>query len=83
MALQIHNLTPEQAAERIGLSYGKLAKLRMTGEGPAFLKLGRKIMYRIADIESWLDSKRLTKAPPKGWKGGRKPAGSDRHIEAA
>jgi hypothetical protein len=77
------NLTPEQAAERIGLSYGRLAKLRMTGEGPAFLKIGRKIMYRPDDIERWLDSKRLTQSPPKGWKGGRKPAGSDHHSAAA
>ena len=43
-------LTPEQAAKHIGLSAAQLAKLRMTGEGPAFLKLGRKVMYMLGDI---------------------------------
>lgn len=83
MTDQTRKLTPDQAAKHIGLSAAQLAKLRMTGEGPVFLKLGRKIMYQLGDIETWLASKRLTQSPPKGWKGGRKPAGSDRHAAVA
>ncbi|MBN6823989.1 helix-turn-helix domain-containing protein [Methylobacterium organophilum] len=80
---QTRKLTPDQAAKHIGVSAAQLAKLRMTGEGPTFLKLGRKVMYQLGDIETWLAGKRLTQSPPKGWKGGRKPVGSDRQTVAA
>ena len=52
-------LNPEQAAATLGLSPSTLAKLRLSGNGPAYCKLGaRRVGYRLADIETWVDSQR-------------------------
>ena len=57
-------LTPKEAAQRIGLASGHLANLRSRGTGPAFLKLGRKVMYTLGDVDAWVASKRVTMVPP-------------------
>lgn len=43
------------AAQYLGLSKNWLAKLRMTGEGPPYLKLGRLVRYRRADLMRWAE----------------------------
>ncbi len=45
----------EQAAKYLNLSPSTLAKARLTGEGPQFLRLpgGRSIRYRKADLDAW------------------------------
>ena len=43
-----------QAAERTGLARATLAKLRVTGGGPPFVKLGAKVLYDDADIAAWI-----------------------------
>lgn len=48
-------LTPEQAAQALSLSPSTLAKLRLSGKGPTYCKMGRrKIGYRPADLELWV-----------------------------
>lgn len=42
----------------------KLAQWRHKGMGPAFYKLGRKIIYRGADLNAWADAQRVDP-----WKG--------------
>ena len=42
----------------------KLAQWRHKGMGPAFYKLGRKIIYRGEDLNAWADAKRVE--PAKG-----------------
>ena len=42
----------------------KLAQWRHKGMGPAFYKLGRKIIYRGADLNAWADAQRVD--PAKG-----------------
>ena len=42
------------AAERLGLCLGTLAKWRLRGYGPRYLKLGSRVRYREADIDEWL-----------------------------
>jgi predicted DNA-binding transcriptional regulator AlpA len=44
------------AAEILGLAEQTLRKLRMTGNGPPFVKLGRAVRYRQADLDAWLSS---------------------------
>lgn len=44
-----------KAAELLNVSSSYLNKLRVTGHGPAFCKIGRRVGYRVRDIESWLD----------------------------
>jgi len=48
-------LTPRDASAFLGLSRSWLAKLRLTGDGPPFIKLGRQVRYRLGDLEAWLN----------------------------
>jgi predicted DNA-binding transcriptional regulator AlpA len=51
--------SPEQVARQLGLSTSTLAKLRLSGNGPAYIKLGgRRVGYRPKDIEEWLERSR-------------------------
>lgn len=45
------------AARFVGLSESTLAKLRLNGNGPVYLKLGRRVLYRPCDLEQWLESR--------------------------
>ncbi len=52
-------LRTSDAAKYCGLSKSTFDKYRITGEGPAFLKLGRAVVYNLADLDNWLESKRV------------------------
>lgn len=52
-----HLKTTEGAAEYAGLSVSFLNKSRVSGFGPKFLKLGRRVMYDARDIDAWLASR--------------------------
>ena len=52
-------LPVREAAKYLGLSISTLNKLRCTGGGPAFLKLGRAVRYTPDDLQDWLDSQRV------------------------
>ena len=45
------------AARYVGLSVSTLAKLRLNGNGPTYCKLGRRVVYRPADLDQWLQSR--------------------------
>lgn len=47
------HLIPSVLAERWSVSVGHLANLRSAGTGPAYLKLGGRVVYRLADIEEY------------------------------
>ncbi len=61
-------LTVEEAATYTGLSPSTLNKLRVFGDGPVFLKLGRRVVYDTADLDAWLASKRRTSTSDNGLK---------------
>ena len=46
-----------EAAQHVRLSKPTLERLRLTGDGPSFLKLGRAVRYRKADLDEWLASR--------------------------
>ena len=46
-----------QTAERINCSESYLNKLRMTGDGPPFLKIGKSVRYYWPDVQKWLDAR--------------------------
>lgn len=46
------------AAEYCHRGQSTLEKLRLTGEGPVFIKLGRRVVYRKSDLDEWLNSGR-------------------------
>jgi predicted DNA-binding transcriptional regulator AlpA len=41
-------------ASRLGVSRSTLQSWRYTGRGPRFIKLGRMVRYRSADIDAYL-----------------------------
>lgn len=51
-------LRTPQAAEFAGLATSTLEKLRVSGQGPAYIKVGKAVIYDVADIEEWLATKR-------------------------
>jgi hypothetical protein len=55
-----HSLTPADAAEFLGVSVSYLAKARMTGTGPRFVKFGRSVRYRPADLEDFMRARSRT-----------------------
>jgi predicted site-specific integrase-resolvase len=46
-------LTPRQLAARWGLSEKTLERWRQLGTGPAFLKLGSRVVYPLNDVNSY------------------------------
>ena len=49
-----HVVTTETAAHLLGMSAIALARWRVTGTGPKFLKLGRSVRYRVGDLKTWM-----------------------------
>jgi hypothetical protein len=53
-------LSPERAAETIGLKPPTLDKDRREGHlGIPFVKAGRRVLYRLADLQDWLKEHRI------------------------
>ncbi len=51
-------LTPEQAAEFLGVTVGTLNVWRATRRYPLpYVKIGRKVMYRAQDLEQFAESR--------------------------
>ena len=50
-------LTPEEVTERFrgAISTGTLANWRAMRVGPAFVKIGKSIVYPVADLNEWTD----------------------------
>jgi hypothetical protein len=46
-------LSQYELAQRWRLSPRTLERWRWLGQGPAFVKLGRRVAYRVADIEAF------------------------------
>ena len=50
-SLHLHNLSPREAASRLGLSEQTLANWRTARKGPNYRKFGSAIRYSVADLE--------------------------------
>ncbi|MGA8319979.1 MAG: helix-turn-helix domain-containing protein [Xanthobacteraceae bacterium] len=50
-------LTPKEAALLLKVSGSWLAKARMRGDGPPFIKVGRSIRYSEAALQQWMKSR--------------------------
>ena len=48
--------TQAEAAEVFRFSERTLERMRLTGLGPAYVKAGRRVLYRQADLEAWVAS---------------------------
>jgi excisionase family DNA binding protein len=47
-------LTPQEAARLLKVSLSWLAKARMRGDGPPYMKLGRSIRYTETALLQWM-----------------------------
>jgi predicted DNA-binding transcriptional regulator AlpA len=50
-------LTPKETATRLRVSTSWLAKARMRGDGPPYIKMGRAIRYNEGTILQWMKSR--------------------------
>jgi hypothetical protein len=50
--------TPSEAAEFLRANERSLERWRSAGNGPAFIKIGRRVCYRLADLENWVAQQR-------------------------
>lgn len=61
-------LDVEEAAAYTGMSKSFLDKARCEGpignrtQGPRWRKVGRRVLYKIEDLDTWLDSFRVERA---------------------
>lgn len=48
-----------EAANYVRLAMPTLERFRINGEGPIFIKLGGAVRYCQADLDAWLESRRI------------------------
>lgn len=46
-----------EVSVRLGVSVSHLNKMRLTGRGPAFVKIGRRVAYDPDALAKWLESR--------------------------
>lgn len=51
---QTRYLSTLSTADYLGLSKSTLEKWRLTGDGPPFIKIGRRVVYDITVVDAWL-----------------------------
>jgi excisionase family DNA binding protein len=51
-------LATPQAANYVGLGKSTLDKARLNGNGPRYVKLGRRVLYDSTDLDTWLNQHR-------------------------
>ena len=56
MAQQL--LTQQRLSDLIDVSERSLERWRVEGTGPVFCRAGRKILYRLEDVNDWLAASR-------------------------
>ena len=49
-------ISPKEAATLLGLHDATLANWRWQGRGPCFVRVGRRVRYRLTDLAVWMDS---------------------------
>lgn len=49
--------TTARAAEYLGLSHNTLSAWRKTDQGPPYVRLGRAVRYRRADLDAWAEQR--------------------------
>ena len=54
------HITAAVAAASLSLTENALAKMRLSGDGPPFVKIGRRVRYKQSDVQDWLDARRYS-----------------------
>ncbi|MFD1511042.1 helix-turn-helix transcriptional regulator [Lacimonas salitolerans] len=56
--MSVTHLNQVELAARLKISPRTLERWRWTGEGPAFLKIGGRVIYRLEDVEAYENGRR-------------------------
>ncbi len=80
--MTISHLSTRALGERWSISPRTLERWRCAGEGPRFLKLGGRVVYRIADIEAFEAAHLRTRTDLRGERVGRTKTALLATIEA-
>lgn len=56
-------LNPKEAAAYLGMGLSTLGIHRMHGTGPKFISWATNVRYDIADLDAWMEERRVTPAP--------------------
>lgn len=59
-------LKTKDASELLGMSKSTLEKLRLTGDGPVYVKRGKSVFYTRKDLDEWIASNRRTSTSDPG-----------------
>jgi len=62
-------LRSRDAAALLGLSESTLAKMRLSGAGPQFQKLGRSVRYLSSAVETWVQARSRQSTSDTGFRG--------------
>jgi hypothetical protein len=54
-------LLPAQVADLLYTTEASLAQMRSRGNGPKFIKMNSRILYRLSDIRAYLDANTVTR----------------------
>ncbi|GAC1380144.1 MAG: hypothetical protein NVSMB48_05620 [Marmoricola sp.] len=55
-------LDEPDAATTLGYSPLHLSRLRRRGDGPVYIRRGRAVVYKVSDLEEWMDERRVSSA---------------------
>ena len=73
-------LYPIEVAKILGVSLSWLAKARLAGTGPGFVKIGRAVRYAMSAVEAYIDSRRRSStSEPEEEEDGDKPPDSNKN----
>ena len=61
-------LNTREAANYVRLGKPTLERFRISGAGPVFVKLGGAVRYRVLDLDSWVDARRVRSTSDGGTK---------------
>ncbi|MDE8651436.1 helix-turn-helix transcriptional regulator [Novosphingobium album (ex Liu et al. 2023)] len=61
-------LNTREAADYVRLGKPTMERFRISGEGPVFVKLGGAVRYRKADLDSWIETRRVRSTSDGGAK---------------
>jgi excisionase family DNA binding protein len=50
-------MSADELAELLGVPRRTLGQWRYTGDGPAYVKVGRHVRYRREDVDQWIESR--------------------------
>ena len=59
MEATLEILNTREAAHYVRLSKPTMERFRLSGEGAHYIKLGGAVRYRKADLDDWLESRRV------------------------